>query len=60
LLSNIAKKFPIDVSVYNGMITELQGSPFGNLIVGFNGKTEFVNNALDYIRQQQVIVREVN
>lgn len=60
LLSNIAKKFPVDVSVYNGMITELQGIPFGNLVVGFNGKTEVVNNALDYIRKQQVIVREVN
>jgi D-methionine transport system ATP-binding protein len=59
LLSNIAKKFPIDVSVYNGMITELQGSPFGNLIVGFKGKHEDVEQALIYIQQQNVIVREV-
>lgn len=59
-LSTIAKKFPIDVSVYNGLITELQNIPFGNLIVGFKGKPEEVNHALDYLRQQQIIVKEVN
>lgn len=59
-LSTVAKKFPIDVSVYNGMITELQTIPFGNLIVGFKGKSEDVNQVLDYLRQQQIIVREVN
>lgn len=60
LLSNIAKKFPIDVSVYNGMITELQGSPFGNLVVGFKGSREDVERALEFIRQSKVIVREVD
>ncbi|MGV3489162.1 MAG: methionine ABC transporter ATP-binding protein [Tuberibacillus sp.] len=59
LLSNVAKKFPIDLSVYNGMVTEIQGSPFGNLIVGFHGPKDAVDEALQFIREQNVTVREV-
>jgi D-methionine transport system ATP-binding protein len=59
LLSTVAKKFPIDLSVYNGMVTEIQGSPFGNLIVGFNGPKETVDEAIRYIQSQNVTVKEV-
>ena len=60
LLSDTAKKFPVDVNVIYGMITELQGIPFGNLIVEFRGSESDVQLAINHIQQQDVIVREVD
>lgn len=59
LLSDVAKKYPVDVTVIHGTITEIQEQPFGNLIVDFNGDSEEINNAINYIREQDVIVKEV-
>ncbi len=60
LLSDTAKKFPVDVNVIYGMITELQGIPFGNLIVEFRGDQEDVQQAINYIEQQNVSITEVD
>ncbi|GGH84359.1 D-methionine transport system ATP-binding protein [Pullulanibacillus pueri] len=60
LLSNIAKQFPVDVNVIHGTITELQGIPFGNLIIELQGKPEDIKQALAFIKQQEVIVKEVD
>ncbi|MBM7693144.1 D-methionine transport system ATP-binding protein [Peribacillus deserti] len=59
LLSTIAKKFRVDVNVLHGTITELQGVPFGNLVVDFTGTAEEVERAIFYIHQQQVWIKEV-
>ncbi|GGE26405.1 methionine import ATP-binding protein MetN 1 [Pullulanibacillus camelliae] len=60
LLSTIAKRFPIDVNVIHGTITELQGIPFGHLIIEFQGEPSAIEQVLSYIRQQEVTVREVD
>jgi D-methionine transport system ATP-binding protein len=59
LLSTIAKKFQVDVNVLHGTITELQGVPFGNLIVDFSGETQDIERAIMYTHQQLVWVKEV-
>ncbi|WP_170006188.1 methionine ABC transporter ATP-binding protein [Bacillus fonticola] len=59
LLSQVAKKFPVDVNVLFGNITELQGVPFGNLIVEFQGSEADIQRALMFIHQEQVAVKEV-
>lgn len=59
LLSRISKKFSIEVNVLFGNINELQGQPFGNLIVSFEGKTREINQAIDYIREQKIAIRKV-
>ncbi|TYR75364.1 methionine ABC transporter ATP-binding protein [Rossellomorea vietnamensis] len=59
LLSKIAKKFDIDMNVLFGNITELQGVPFGNLIVEFIGSESEINRALMYINQEKVAIKEV-
>ncbi|WP_409294571.1 methionine ABC transporter ATP-binding protein [Peribacillus sp. SCS-26] len=59
LLSRIAKKFNVDVNVLHGTITELQGVPFGNLVVDFAGEQPEINRVLLYIEQQQVWIKEV-
>lgn len=59
LLSQISKKFDVDVNVLFGNITELQGRPFGNLIVGLQGDIEEINRVIEYVKEQQVAIEEV-
>jgi D-methionine transport system ATP-binding protein len=60
LLSQLAKKFDVDVSVLFGNVTDLQGIPFGNLIVEFIGSDAEVKRALDFMKHQQISFKEVN
>jgi D-methionine transport system ATP-binding protein len=59
LLSDTAKKFQVDLTVFYGMITELQGTPFGNLLVNINGDAEEIDKAVLFMRDQAAIVKEV-
>ena len=59
LLSQIAKQFDVDVNVLFGGITELQGKPFGNLIVSLNGEEQEVTKVIAYINEQKVTIKEV-
>ncbi|WP_100011728.1 methionine ABC transporter ATP-binding protein [Lentibacillus sediminis] len=59
LLSQIAKQFPVEVNVLFGNITELQGIPFGNLIVKFDGEPKEINRVLMHIRHSDITLKEV-
>lgn len=59
LLSQIAKNFNVEVNVLFGSITELQGTPFGNLIVKFEGEEKEINRVIMHIHQQEVTIKEV-
>lgn len=59
LLSKLAKQFDIHVNVLFGNITELQGTPFGSLIVEFQGAQSEINKALAFIHQEEVSIKEV-
>lgn len=59
LLSELAKQFDIHINVLFGNITELQGIPFGNLIVEFQGSDKEVIRALTYINQKNISIKEV-
>lgn len=59
LLSETAKKFEVDLNVFYGMITELQGIPFGNLLVNINGDPKEIDKAVQFMRDQAAIVKEV-
>lgn len=41
-------------------MTELQGIPFGNLIVELIGADTEVRRTLDYLNQQEITIKEVN
>jgi D-methionine transport system ATP-binding protein len=60
LLSELAKQFDIHINVLFGTITELQGTPFGNLIVEFQGSDKEIIRALTYINQKKISIKEVN
>lgn len=59
LLSDIAKKFPVDINVIYGTITEIQQQPFGNIIVEFNGEPNEIKNVVNYIKGKKVMIKEV-
>ncbi|MFD1019445.1 methionine ABC transporter ATP-binding protein [Thalassobacillus hwangdonensis] len=58
ILSKTAKNFDVDVNVLYGQITELQGVPFGNLIVELQGEDAEILRAIHFI-QSSVAVKEV-
>jgi D-methionine transport system ATP-binding protein len=60
LISNTAKHFSIDLNVLHGMVTELQGQPFGNLLVEFKGDREEILRAVQYIRENEAVIKEVS
>lgn len=59
LLSQIAKQFNVEVNVLFGNITELQGQPFGHLIISLDGEKDEFEKVLQYIDKQQVTIEEV-
>lgn len=59
LLSHIAKQFEVEVNVLFGNITELQGQPFGNLIVSLAGSHSEIEKVVTYIHKRNVMIREV-
>ncbi len=60
LISRTAKKYQVDINVLFGNITELQGMPFGNLIVELIGDDVELERALQFICNQDVEVKEVS
>ncbi|WP_102347560.1 methionine ABC transporter ATP-binding protein [Bacillus sp. Marseille-P3661] len=60
ILSEVAKKYNIDVNVLYGQITELQERPFGNLIVEFIGDQQEINKAVAYVESRASIKEVIN
>ncbi|GEN53293.1 methionine ABC transporter ATP-binding protein [Halobacillus faecis] len=58
VLSQVAKKFDVEVNVLFGQITELQGIPFGHLVVELQGPDQEILRVINHI-QQRVSVQEV-
>lgn len=58
ILSSVSKRFNVEVNVLFGQITELQGIPFGHLVVEMQGEDKEIFKAIDDI-QSSVKVQEV-
>ena len=59
IISQVAKKFNVDVNILFGSITELQSIPFGNLIVEVIGDPREVQKTINFIQSDTVNVKEV-
>ncbi|WP_146548468.1 methionine ABC transporter ATP-binding protein [Rummeliibacillus suwonensis] len=59
VVSEVAKKFNVDISVLFGNITELQQVPFGNLIIEMIGDSAETDKAVQYIKNRNVQIEEV-
>lgn len=58
-LSQVAKRFDVEVNILHGTITELQGIPFGSITVELQGEDGEIGRALEYIRRENIRIREV-
>ncbi|WP_299449049.1 methionine ABC transporter ATP-binding protein [uncultured Phascolarctobacterium sp.] len=54
IVSGMVKRFAVDVSILYGNIDQLKDVPFGTLIIEISGDKEGINNALDYLHQQNL------
>lgn len=59
LISHTAKNFSVDLNILHGMVTELQGIPFGNLLIEFKGDQAEIQRAFTYIREHNAVIMEV-
>jgi D-methionine transport system ATP-binding protein len=59
LLSQVIRRFGIDLSIVHGQVDEIQGRPFGSLAVLARGAGESVASAVAYLRGAGVVVQEV-
>jgi D-methionine transport system ATP-binding protein len=59
LISQVAKKFNVDITILFGNVTELQGQSFGNLIIEFIGDDIEIQRAINYLNHQQIYLKEV-
>lgn len=59
LISRISRRYDLELNVLFGNITELQGIPYGNLIVEFNGNPAEIQRALIEIRNNYVLAEEM-
>lgn len=59
-MSRVSRDFKVDLNVLFGNITELQGIPYGNLIVEFSGEPSEIGRALSSIRDSGIHIEEVN
>ncbi|MCJ0763157.1 methionine ABC transporter ATP-binding protein [Variovorax terrae] len=59
LLSDVIRRFGIDLSIVHGQVDEIQGRPFGSLAVFARGAHEPLRQAVSHLRGAGVQVQEV-
>ena len=60
LLSDVIRRFGIDLSIVHGQVDEIQGKPFGSLAVFARGAREQLNAAVAHLRGAGVHVDQVS
>jgi D-methionine transport system ATP-binding protein len=60
LLSDVIRRFSIDLSIVHGQVDEIQGKPFGTLAVFARGAREQLNAAVAQLRGAGVQVEQLN
>ncbi len=54
IISNLIRKFNIDVNILSGDIDELQSTSVGNLLIQVIGKNEEKERALEWLKEQNI------
>ncbi len=58
LLSDVVRRFGVDLNIVHGQVDEIQGRPFGSLAVHARGAGPAIADAVDHLRGAGVWVRE--
>jgi D-methionine transport system ATP-binding protein len=59
LIAESIQKFQININILQGSITELQGKPFGDLLVSIENEANKVQEVIQYLQARNVVVKEV-
>ncbi|WP_394788644.1 methionine ABC transporter ATP-binding protein [Rhodoferax sp.] len=59
LLSDVIRRFGLDLNILHGQVDEIQGRPFGSLAVYVRGAREQLSAAVAHLRGAGVLVQEV-
>ena len=59
-LTEAAERFGLKINLLHGYIDEIQGVPFGSLIVAATGRDSALDAAEAFIEQQHVTLEEIN
>jgi D-methionine transport system ATP-binding protein len=60
ILSETIRRYALDFNILHGQIAEIQGQAFGSLAVLASGEPGNVGKAMAFLREQGVIVEELN
>ena len=60
LLSDVIRRFGVDLSIVHGQVDEIQGQPFGSLAVLARGAHEALRQAVEHLRGAGVRVQELS
>jgi D-methionine transport system ATP-binding protein len=60
ILSETIRRYELDFNILHGQIDEIQGQAFGSLAILAGGKPAQVAEAIAYLREQGVVVEEMN
>ncbi len=59
IITDLVRKFDIDVNILSGNINKLQMSNIGHLILEFIGEKDEIEDSIDYLLEQDIIVEEI-
>ncbi|KKI93376.1 methionine ABC transporter ATP-binding protein [Bacillus sp. SA1-12] len=59
LITNLIRKFNLDVNILQGKISQTQGGSYGSLFIHLDGDEEELSKALEYIYHQQIEVEVI-
>ncbi|RDW20932.1 methionine ABC transporter ATP-binding protein [Oceanobacillus chungangensis] len=59
LISEVSRKFNVDINILQGKITQTQHGAFGTLYVQMNGENEVIKNACQFIENETSVELEV-
>jgi len=59
LLSELVRRFGLDLNIVHGQVDEIQGRPFGSLAVHARGTRDQLAAAVSHLRGAGVVVQEV-
>ncbi|WP_444684844.1 methionine ABC transporter ATP-binding protein [Alkalicoccus luteus] len=60
LITDVVRKFDVDISILQGKISQTQHGSYGSLFVSMNGEADTVQQAVAYIREQEVEVEVIH
>ena len=60
VLAQAVRTYGFDFNILHGHIDEIQGQAFGSLAILATGETADINNAMNFLREQGVVVEEIN